>query len=89
MKQYQIAVVVGSLRKESFNRKVANAIAKMAPSDFSFQQVQIGDLPLYNQDDDGSPADTVRRLKREITASHALLFVTHTARAPGRASPPA
>ena len=76
MKQYQIAVVVGSLRKESFNRKVANAIAKMAPSDFSFQQVQIGDLPLYNQDDDGSPADTVRRLKREITASHALLFVT-------------
>jgi len=76
MKQYQIAVVVGSLRKESFNRKVANAIAKMAPPDFSFQQVQIGDLPLYNQDDDGSPADTVQRLKREITASHALLFVT-------------
>jgi chromate reductase len=76
MKQYQIAVVVGSLRKESFNRKVANAIAKMAPPDFSFQQVQIGDLPLYNQDDDGSPADTVRRLKGEITASHALLFVT-------------
>ena len=76
MKQYQIAVVVGSLRKESFNRKVASAIAKMAPPDFSFQQVQIGDLPLYNQDDDGSPADTVQRLKREITASHALLFVT-------------
>jgi chromate reductase len=76
MKQYQIAVVVGSLRKESFNRKVANAIVKMAPPDFSFQQVQIGDLPLYNQDDDGSPADTVRRLKGEITASHALLFVT-------------
>jgi chromate reductase len=48
----------------------------MAPPDFSFQQVQIGDLPLYNQDDDGSPADTVRRLKGEITASHALLFVT-------------
>ena len=76
MKQYRIAVVVGSLRKESFNRKLANAIAKLAPPDFSFQQVQIGDLPLYNQDDDGSPADSVKRLKREITGSQALLFVT-------------
>jgi chromate reductase len=76
MKQYQIAVVVGSLRKESFNRMLANAIAKMAPSDFSFHQVQIGDLPLYNQDDDASPADSVKRLKREITDSQGLLFVT-------------
>jgi len=76
MMQYQIAVVVGSLRKESFNRKLATAIAKMAPPDFSFQQVQIGDLPLYNQDDDASPADSVKRLKREITDSQGLLFVT-------------
>ena len=76
MKQYQIAVVVGSLRKESFNRKLANAIAKLAPPDFSFKQVRIGDLPLYNQDDDASPADAVKRLKREITASQGLLFVT-------------
>ena len=76
MTRYQIAVVVGSLRKESFNRKLANAIAKLAPPDFSFKQVQIGDLPLYNQDDDASPADPVKRLKREITASQGLLFVT-------------
>jgi chromate reductase len=76
MKQYQVAVVVGSLRKESFNRKMAGALAKLAPSDFSFKQVQIGDLPLYNQDDDASPAESVKRLKREITASHGLLFVT-------------
>jgi chromate reductase len=76
MKQYQIAVIVGSLRKESFNRMLANAIAKMAPPGFSFRQVQIGDLPLYNQDDDASPADSVKRLKREISASHGLLFVT-------------
>lgn len=76
MKQYQIAVVVGSLRKESFNRKLANAIAKLAPSDFSFHHVQIGDLPLYNQDDDANPAGSVQRLKREITASQGLLFVT-------------
>ena len=47
MSQYQIAVVVGSLRKDSFNRKLANAIVKLAPSEFSFKQVEIGDLPLY------------------------------------------
>ena len=76
MKQYKIAVVVGSLRKESFNRKLANAIAKLAPPDFSLEQVRIGDLPLYNQDDDASPADSVKRLKREITDSQGLLFVT-------------
>jgi chromate reductase len=76
MKQYKIAVVVGSLRKESFNRKLANAIAKLAPPDVSLKQVQIGDLPLYNQDDDASPADSVKRLKREITDSQGLLFVT-------------
>jgi len=76
MKQYQIVVVVGSLRKESFNRKLANAIVRLAPPDFSFKQVQIGDLPLYNQDDDSNQAESVKRLKREITASHGLLFVT-------------
>jgi chromate reductase len=76
MSQYQIAVVVGSLRKDSFNRKMADAIVNMAPPDFSFKQLQIGDLPLYNQDDDAGPAESVKRLKREITASQGLLFVT-------------
>jgi len=54
MKQYRIAVVVGSLRDDSFNRKMARAIVKLAPSEFSFKQVEIGDLPLYNQDDDAN-----------------------------------
>jgi len=76
MSQYQIAVVVGSLRKESFNRTLASAIVKLAPADFSFHQVRIGDLPLYNQDDDASPSDSVTRLKREIIDSQGLLFVT-------------
>lgn len=76
MNQYQIAVVVGSLRKDSFNRKLANAIAKLAPAEFSFKQLEIGDLPLYNQDDDANQAESVRRLKSEVGASHALLFVT-------------
>jgi chromate reductase, NAD(P)H dehydrogenase (quinone) len=76
MKSYRIAVVVGSLRKDSFNRKMANAIVKLAPTDFTFHQVQIGDLPLYNQDDDANPAESVQRLKGEISASQGLLFVT-------------
>ena len=76
MRHYQIAVIVGSLRKESFNRKLANAIAKMAPPAFLLKQVQIDDLPLYNQDDDQNPAPSVKRLKAEITAAQGLLFVT-------------
>lgn len=76
MSQYQIAVVVGSLRKDSFNRKLADAIARLAPSEFSFKQLEIGDLPLYNQDDDQNQAASVKRLKTEILASQGLLFVT-------------
>ncbi len=76
MRQYQIAVIVGSLRLDSFNRKLADAIVKLAPPEFSFKQIHIGDLPLYNQDDDENPTDPVKRLKAEITASQGLLFVT-------------
>jgi chromate reductase, NAD(P)H dehydrogenase (quinone) len=71
MSQYQIAVVVGSLRRDSFNRKLATAVVKLAPPEFAF-----GDLPLYNQDDDASQADAVKRLKAEIIGSHGVLFVT-------------
>ena len=76
MAQYSIAVVVGSLRRDSFNRKLATAIAKLAPAEFSFQQLRIDDLPLYNQDDDANQAAPVKRLKAEIAGSQGLLFVT-------------
>lgn len=76
MSTYRIAVVVGSLRKDSFNRKLATALARLAPQDFEFQQVRIDDLPLYNQDDDGNQAEAVRRLKGEIAAAQGVLFVT-------------
>ena len=76
MSTYQIAVVVGSLRKDSFNHQMANAIVKLAPSDFSFKQLQISDLPLYNQDDDANQSPPVKRLKAEILASQGLLFLT-------------
>src|ERR1019366_7645536 len=76
MSKYQIAVVVGNLRRDSFNRKLASAVVKLAPSEFSFKQLQIGDLPLYNQDDDANQAESVKRLKHEIVAAQGLLFVT-------------
>ncbi len=76
MSQYRIAIVIGSLRRDSFNRKLAGAVMRLAPPELTFKQSQIGDLPLYNQDDDGNPAESVKRLKSEITNAHGLLFVT-------------
>lgn len=76
MAQYPIAVLVGSLRRDSFNRRLANALAKLAPAEFSFNQLRIDDLPLYNQDDDANQAAPVKRLKSEIAASRGVLFVT-------------
>ena len=76
MSQYQIAVIVGSLRKDSINNKLASAVIKLAPPEFSFKPVHIGDLPLYNQDDDENQSESVRRMKGEIAAAHGLMFVT-------------
>jgi chromate reductase len=76
MSQIRIAVVVGSLRKDSLNHKLALAIAHLAPKDFTFEHVQIDDLPLYNQDEDGNQASSVRRLKTEIAAADGVLFAT-------------
>lgn len=76
MSQYKIAVIVGSLRRDSFNRKLAGALAKLAPAEFSFHHVQIGDLPLYNQDDDADQAASVKRLKSEIALAQGLIFLT-------------
>jgi chromate reductase len=76
MSQYEIAVIVGSLRKESFNRKLANGLAKLAPPGIAFKQMQIDDLPLYNQDDDADQAASVKRLKAGVAAAQGVLFVT-------------
>ena len=76
MSQYQIAVIVGSLRQESINRKLATALAGLAPAEFAFVQLEIGDLPLYNQDDDDNPSASVKRLKSAIAAAQGVLLVT-------------
>ena len=76
MSQFKIAVIIGSLRKDSFNRKLGLALAHLAPQDFTFEHVEIGDLPLYNQDHDGQPPESVKRLKTDISSAHGLLFIT-------------
>ena len=75
MARTRIAVIVGSLRKDSFNRKLADALPGLAP-DAEFTQLRIDDLPPYNQDDDGAPAEPVKRLKGEIAAAAGVIFVT-------------
>lgn len=64
------------INMDSSNRKLAIALAKLGPPEFTFKQVTIGDLPLYNQDDDFDQAPAVRRLKSEIKAADGLLFMT-------------
>ena len=76
MADIKIAVVVGSLRKDSFNRQLCRALEPLFPPGFTFEHLEIGDLPLYNQDDDGSPAASVQRLRSEVKSAQALLFCT-------------
>jgi len=73
---YRIAVLVGSLRRDSFNRQLAQALMKLAPPQLEFASVRIDDLPLFNQDDEGSPSEPVRRFKTEIAGAQGVLFVT-------------
>ncbi|HRD77031.1 MAG TPA: NAD(P)H-dependent oxidoreductase [Hyphomicrobiaceae bacterium] len=76
MSTLKIGVVVGSLRRDSFNRKLALALAKLAPADVTFEILEIGDLPLYSQDDDAAQAASVKRFKEKVKASHGILFAT-------------
>ena len=72
-----IAVVVGSLRKESYNRQLAHALVRLFPDDLRAHFVRIDDLPLYDQDSDiVSPAPPVARFRAEIAAADGVLFVT-------------
>ena len=72
----RIAVVVGSLRKDSLNRKLAKALTSTSPASLSLEIVEIGGLPLYNQDDDAAPPAPSVAFKSAIEAADAVLFVT-------------
>jgi len=72
----RVAVVIGSLRKESFSRKLALALIAIGCEPLEFDVVEIGQLPLYNQDDEGNPAQSVVEFRRRVAACGAVLFVT-------------
>ncbi|EMI5492690.1 NAD(P)H-dependent oxidoreductase [Providencia stuartii] len=74
--QYQIGVVVGSLRSDSYNKKVANALIKLFPSHFTFKFIDISELPLYNQDADQHVPTTVAQFKSQISQCDGIIFVT-------------
>jgi chromate reductase len=74
--QKNVAIFIGSLRKESLNRKLANALIKMAPQSLKMEIVEIGNLPLFNQDFEADPPQSVREFKQRVEAADAVLFIT-------------
>ena len=74
---HSIAVIVGSLRKDSLNRKMAHVLAALAPASLQLEQIEIGDLPLYNEDTEtaSSPAPW-KRFRDAIRPKAGVLFVT-------------
>jgi len=73
---HKIAVIVGSIRQESINKKLARALAKLAEGKLVFDTVQIDDLPLFNQDNETNPPPAVERVKATIRGADGVLFVT-------------
>jgi chromate reductase len=73
-----VAVLVGSLRKGSFNRKFALALIKMAPPSLALKIVEIRQLALYNQDTDEQPPETWVDFRKTVAASDAVLFMRQT-----------
>lgn len=71
-----IAVFVGSLRKESFTRKVANTLITLAPPTLKMEIVEIGQLPLYNQDDDAAPPAAITAFRDRVRGVDGVLFCT-------------
>lgn len=71
-----IAVLVGSLRKDSFNRKMAHALTELAPPALRLEIVEIGQLPLYNQDEDANPPAAWTAFRERIRKADGVLFVT-------------
>jgi chromate reductase len=71
-----VGVIVGSLRKASFSRRLALALPGLAPERLAFSIIEIGAMPLYNQDDEPAPPAPWLAFRREVKAADALLFVT-------------
>src|SRR4051812_12055480 len=73
---YKIAIIVGSLRQGSINRKVARSICALRDDNLDCSMVEIGDLPLYNQDLDANPPGQWLRFREQVAAADGILFVS-------------
>ena len=76
MASYKIGYLIGSLAKASINRKLANALVKLAPPELQMQEIPIGELPLYSYDYDADYPEVARRFKQAIADVDGVLFVT-------------
>lgn len=76
MKNYKIGVIVGSLRKESYNLKTAKALTQLASDSLSFEILDIGNLPMFNEDLEGNPPQEWVTFREKITAVDGYLFLT-------------
>jgi chromate reductase len=73
---HTVAVLVGSLRKESFTRKTAKALARLAPENLKLQIVEIGELPFYDEDKEADPPAQWVEFRRQVKAADAVLFAS-------------
>lgn len=72
----KIALFVGSLRKDSINKKLADNLEELGSEWFTFNQVRLDDVPMFNQDIESELPDAVLRLKQDVAAADAVIFVT-------------
>jgi chromate reductase len=73
---YKIAIIVGSLREGSLNRKMARAICAIRDDNLDCSMIEIGDLPLYNQDLDANPPEQWTRFRDQVRPADGVLFVS-------------
>ncbi|MGC1465635.1 MAG: NADPH-dependent FMN reductase [Pseudolabrys sp.] len=76
MAKLKLGIVIGSARRDSINRKLAQALAQLGADKFETKFLKVDDLPIYNQDQESDLPENVRRFKTEAATSDAFLFVT-------------
>ena len=76
MTGYKIAILVGSLRKDSINRRIARSMCAIRGDGLDCSMIEIGDLPLYNQDSDANPPEQYVRFRQQIAEADGVLFVS-------------